>query len=63
MRFEYSSMSSISYASLVIQVMDIILECVEKESSLHKRVDLFFLVDSITQCSRTQKGILVAVVL
>nr|CAD1833595.1 unnamed protein product [Ananas comosus var. bracteatus] len=38
------------------EVMDIILEYVEKESSLHKRVDLFFLVDSITQCSRTQKG-------
>ncbi|XP_078171576.1 protein HUA2-LIKE 3-like isoform X2 [Carex rostrata] len=38
------------------EVMDIILEDVEKESNLHKRIDFFFLVDSITQWSRSQKG-------
>ncbi|KAJ4755317.1 Tudor/PWWP/MBT domain-containing protein [Rhynchospora pubera] len=38
------------------EVMDIILENVEKESNLHKRIDFFFLVDSITQLSRSQKG-------
>jgi hypothetical protein len=32
----------------------------EKETNLYKRVDLFFLVDSITQCSRNQKGKLYA---
>ncbi|XP_020592867.1 protein HUA2-LIKE 3-like [Phalaenopsis equestris] len=38
------------------EVIDILLQHLEKESSLHRRVDLFFLVDSITQCSRSQKG-------
>lgn len=38
------------------EVIDILLQNLEKESSLHRRVDLFFLVDSITQCSRWQKG-------
>jgi hypothetical protein len=38
------------------QVMDIIIEHLEKESNLYKRVDLFFLVDSIIQCCRNQKG-------
>uniref|UniRef100_A0A5B6ZAG8 Putative HUA2-like protein 3 n=2 Tax=Davidia involucrata TaxID=16924 RepID=A0A5B6ZAG8_DAVIN len=34
-----------------------ILSCnLENVSSLHRRVDLFFLVDSITQCSRGLKG-------
>ncbi|KAL5652805.1 hypothetical protein ACJX0J_038263, partial [Zea mays] len=38
------------------EAIDIIVEHLEKESNLYKRVDLFFLVDSITQCSRNQKG-------
>lgn len=38
------------------EVIDMLLQCLEKESSLHRRIDLFFLVDSITQCSRCQKG-------
>ncbi|XP_062215550.1 protein HUA2-LIKE 2-like [Phragmites australis] len=38
------------------EVIDIIVEHLENESNLYKRVDLFFLVDSITQCSRNQKG-------
>ncbi|CAM0907107.1 unnamed protein product [Alopecurus aequalis] len=38
------------------EVMDVIIERLEKESNLYKRVDLFFLVDSIIQCCRNQKG-------
>ncbi|MFQ6633593.1 hypothetical protein Gotur_012316 [Gossypium turneri] len=38
------------------KVVEIIARNLERESSLHKRVDLFFLVDSITQCSRGLKG-------
>lgn len=38
------------------KVVQIIACNLEKEPSLHRRVDLFFLVDSITQCSRGFKG-------
>ncbi|KAF9604694.1 hypothetical protein IFM89_009130 [Coptis chinensis] len=38
------------------EVLEILVRNLENESSLRKRVDLFFLVDSITQCSRGQKG-------
>ncbi|KAF8401632.1 hypothetical protein HHK36_012578 [Tetracentron sinense] len=38
------------------EVVEILAQNLESESSLHKRVDLFFLVDSITQCSRGLKG-------
>uniref|UniRef100_A0A0D9VU73 CID domain-containing protein n=1 Tax=Leersia perrieri TaxID=77586 RepID=A0A0D9VU73_9ORYZ len=38
------------------EAIDIIVERLEKETNLYKRVDLFFLVDSITQYSRNQKG-------
>lgn len=38
------------------EVIEILLRHLERESSFHKRVDLFFLVDSITQSSRSQKG-------
>nr|XP_029124106.1 protein HUA2-LIKE 2 isoform X2 [Elaeis guineensis] len=38
------------------EVVDILLQTLERESNLYRRVDLFFLVDSITQCSRSQKG-------
>ncbi|PIA26492.1 hypothetical protein AQUCO_09200002v1 [Aquilegia coerulea] len=38
------------------EVLEILARKLETESSLHKRVDLFFLVDSITQYSRGQKG-------
>jgi len=37
-------------------VVEILVRNLETESSLHRRVDLFFLVDSITQCSRSLKG-------
>ncbi|XP_011625693.1 protein HUA2-LIKE 2 isoform X2 [Amborella trichopoda] len=39
------------------EVVDILLQHLETEPSLHRRVDLFFLVDSITQCSRGQRGV------
>nr|XP_023886611.1 protein HUA2-LIKE 3 isoform X1 [Quercus suber] len=38
------------------KVVEILVRNLETESSLHRRVDLFFLVDSITQCSRNLKG-------
>ncbi|KAJ0979638.1 hypothetical protein J5N97_015112 [Dioscorea zingiberensis] len=38
------------------EVIELLLRNLERESSLYRRVDLFFLVDSIVQCSRTQKG-------
>ncbi|CAM0873256.1 unnamed protein product [Alopecurus aequalis] len=41
---------------IAAEAIDIIAERMEKETNLYKRVDLFFLVDSITQCSRNQKG-------
>ena len=38
-------------------MMEILVQRLETESSLHRRVDLFFLVDSIAQCSsRGLKG-------
>jgi hypothetical protein len=40
----------------VLQVMEILAHNLETESSLHRRVDLFFLVDSIAQFSRGLKG-------
>nr|XP_016489139.1 PREDICTED: protein HUA2-LIKE 2-like isoform X1 [Nicotiana tabacum] len=38
------------------KVVEIIAQNLENESSLHKKVDLFFLVDSIAQFSRGLKG-------
>ncbi|XWS31608.1 hypothetical protein CRYUN_Cryun23aG0090900 [Craigia yunnanensis] len=38
------------------KVVEIVARNLERESSLHRRVDLFFLVDSITQYSRGLKG-------
>lgn len=43
--------------------MEIVARNLESESSLHRRVDLFFLVDSIMQCSRGLKGDVSAVLL
>ncbi|MCL7032654.1 hypothetical protein MKW94_010347 [Papaver nudicaule] len=39
------------------EVVEILIRKLENEPSFHRRVDLFFLVDSITQCSHSQKGI------
>ncbi|KAK9756120.1 hypothetical protein RND81_01G074800 [Saponaria officinalis] len=38
------------------EVVELLVLYLEKESSLHRRVDLFFLVDSIAQSSRSLKG-------
>ncbi|KAM7463287.1 hypothetical protein LguiA_031408 [Lonicera macranthoides] len=39
------------------EVVELLIRKLESEPSLHRRVDLFFLVDSITQCSHSHKGI------
>ncbi|KAK9274493.1 hypothetical protein L1049_021742 [Liquidambar formosana] len=39
------------------EVVELLIRKLESEASFHRRVDLFFLVDSITQCSHSQKGI------
>ncbi|KAI4328647.1 hypothetical protein L6164_020983 [Bauhinia variegata] len=39
------------------EVVELLIRKLESESSFHRKVDLFFLVDSITQCSHNQKGI------
>ncbi|CAL9073704.1 unnamed protein product [Musa acuminata var. zebrina] len=39
------------------EIVELLLQKLEGEPSFHRRVDLFFLVDSITQCSHAQKGI------
>ncbi|GAU25944.1 hypothetical protein TSUD_16820, partial [Trifolium subterraneum] len=38
-------------------VVELLIRKLESETSFHRKVDLFFLVDSITQCSNNQKGI------
>ncbi|KAI3995402.1 hypothetical protein MKX01_002281, partial [Papaver californicum] len=39
------------------EIVEILIRKLENEPSFHRRVDLFFLVDSITQISHSQKGI------
>nr|CAD1821118.1 unnamed protein product [Ananas comosus var. bracteatus] len=39
------------------EIVELLIRKLEGEPSFHRRVDLFFLVDSITQCSHAQKGI------
>ncbi|KAL2329149.1 hypothetical protein Fmac_022576 [Flemingia macrophylla] len=39
------------------EVVELLIRKLENECSFHRKVDLFFLVDSITQCSHNQKGI------
>ncbi|KAK4769023.1 hypothetical protein SAY86_027173 [Trapa natans] len=39
------------------EVVELLIRKLENETSLHRKVNLFFLVDSITQCSHSQKGI------
>eukprot|EP01018_Ginkgo_biloba_P025613 Gb_39860 [translate_table: standard] len=39
------------------EVVQLLVQKLENEPSFHRRVDLFFLVDSITQCSHGHKGI------
>lgn len=37
-------------------MVELLIQKLEDESSFHRKVNLFFLVDSITQCSHSQKG-------
>ncbi|XP_024638341.1 ENHANCER OF AG-4 protein 2 isoform X3 [Medicago truncatula] len=39
------------------EVVELLIRKLESETSFHRKVDLFFLVDSITQCSHNHKGI------
>ncbi|KAK4423252.1 ENHANCER OF AG-4 protein 2 [Sesamum alatum] len=39
------------------EVVELLIRKLENEQSFRHKVDLFFLVDSITQCSHSQKGI------
>ncbi|XP_042007891.1 ENHANCER OF AG-4 protein 2-like isoform X2 [Salvia splendens] len=39
------------------EVVELLILKLANEPSFHRKVDLFFLVDSITQCSHSQKGI------
>ncbi|KAL7163115.1 hypothetical protein ACSBR2_039250 [Camellia fascicularis] len=39
------------------EVVELLIRKLESEPSFHRKVDLFFLVDSITQCSHNHKGI------
>ncbi|XP_042024873.1 ENHANCER OF AG-4 protein 2-like isoform X2 [Salvia splendens] len=39
------------------EVVELLILKLANEPSLHRKVDIFFLVDSITQCSHSQKGI------
>ncbi|KAK7308394.1 hypothetical protein VNO77_41998 [Canavalia gladiata] len=39
------------------EVVELLIRKLENETSYHRKVDLFFLVDSITQCSHNQRGI------
>ncbi|KAJ6774856.1 PROTEIN HUA2-LIKE 1 [Salix purpurea] len=39
------------------EVVELLIRKLESEPSFHRKVDIFFLVDSITQCSHNQKGI------
>ncbi|XAR63987.1 hypothetical protein NMG60_11024164 [Bertholletia excelsa] len=39
------------------EVVELLIRKLESEPSFHRKVDLFFLVDSITQCSHSHKGI------
>ena len=40
----------------VWQIVEIILLKLENEPSFHRRVDFWFLLDSVTQVAHTQKG-------
>ncbi|XP_062194842.1 ENHANCER OF AG-4 protein 2-like [Phragmites australis] len=39
------------------EIVELLIQKLENEPNLHRRIDLLFLVDSITQCSHSQKGI------
>ncbi|KAJ1266746.1 hypothetical protein BS78_07G001500 [Paspalum vaginatum] len=39
------------------EIVDLLVHKLESEPNLHRRIDLLFLVDSITQCSHSQRGV------
>ncbi|KAF8712557.1 hypothetical protein HU200_028309 [Digitaria exilis] len=39
------------------EIVELLVKKLESEPNLHRRIDLLFLVDSITQCSHSQKGV------
>ncbi|KAL5223209.1 hypothetical protein ABZP36_027922 [Zizania latifolia] len=42
---------------IAAEIVELLVRKLESEPNLHRRVDLLFLIDSITQCSHSQKGI------
>uniref|UniRef100_J3MPH9 PWWP domain-containing protein n=1 Tax=Oryza brachyantha TaxID=4533 RepID=J3MPH9_ORYBR len=42
---------------IAAEIVELLMLKLESEPNLHRRVDLLFLIDSITQCSHTQKGV------
>ncbi|PAN33164.1 hypothetical protein PAHAL_6G000500 [Panicum hallii] len=39
------------------EIVELLVQKLESEPNLHRRIDLLFLVDSITQCSHSQRGV------
>ncbi|WVZ95604.1 hypothetical protein U9M48_041343 [Paspalum notatum var. saurae] len=39
------------------EIVELLVHKLESEPNLHRRIDLLFLVDSITQCSHSQRGV------
>ncbi|KAL6659616.1 hypothetical protein ACP70R_003656 [Stipagrostis hirtigluma subsp. patula] len=39
------------------EIVELLIKKLESEPNFHRRIDLLFLVDSITQCSHSQKGV------
>ncbi|TKW08018.1 hypothetical protein SEVIR_6G001100v4 [Setaria viridis] len=39
------------------EIVELLVQKLEREPNLHRRIDLLFLVDSITQCSHSQRGV------
>uniref|UniRef100_A0A453S5B9 PWWP domain-containing protein n=1 Tax=Aegilops tauschii subsp. strangulata TaxID=200361 RepID=A0A453S5B9_AEGTS len=39
------------------EIVELLIRKIENEPNLHRKVDLLFLLDSITQCSHSQKGV------
>ncbi|KAJ4781489.1 Hepatoma-derived growth factor-related protein 2 [Rhynchospora pubera] len=42
---------------IATEVVDLLVGKLEAEADMHRKVDLFFLIDSITQCSHSQRGV------
>ncbi|KAL6543942.1 RPR [Orobanche gracilis] len=56
-RFIGNGLMAVASNHNCFKVVELLIRKLENEPSFHRRVDLFFLVDSITQCSYNQKGI------